>query len=116
MDEISRIRKSTILESLVKFCDAIKTLYTKDYLCKPTPKDLQKDEAQGSQKDLNVLGQSLMFNDVLRAQALQITYEINNIVYEGGYYQGDGIYPKWMTFVKTISHLQSEKEKSFVAY
>ncbi|CAL8117247.1 unnamed protein product [Prunus armeniaca] len=42
VDEIARMGRSTILESLVRFCDAIKTLYTRDYLCKPTPRDLQR--------------------------------------------------------------------------
>ncbi|VVA28330.1 PREDICTED: putative nuclease HARBI1 [Prunus dulcis] len=42
VDEIARMGKSTILESLVRFCNAIKTLYTRDYLCKPTPRDLQR--------------------------------------------------------------------------
>ncbi|CAL9003665.1 unnamed protein product [Prunus brigantina] len=42
VDEIARMRKSTILESLVRFCDVIETLYTRDYLRKPTPRDLQR--------------------------------------------------------------------------
>ncbi|CAL2265671.1 unnamed protein product [Prunus armeniaca] len=42
VDEIARMGKSTILECLVRFCDAIKTLYTRDYLSKPTPRDLQR--------------------------------------------------------------------------
>ncbi|CAL8166804.1 unnamed protein product [Prunus armeniaca] len=42
VDEIVRMRKSTILESLVRFCDVIETLYMKDYLRKPTPRDLQR--------------------------------------------------------------------------
>ncbi|XP_008231656.1 PREDICTED: uncharacterized protein LOC103330822 [Prunus mume] len=42
VDEIARIGKSTILESLVRFCDAVETLYTRDYLRRPTPRDLQR--------------------------------------------------------------------------
>ncbi|CAL8092260.1 unnamed protein product [Prunus armeniaca] len=42
VDEIARIGKSTILECLVKFCDTIETLYMRDYLCKPTPRDFQR--------------------------------------------------------------------------
>ncbi|CAL2239258.1 unnamed protein product [Prunus armeniaca] len=52
----------------------------------------------GSQNNLNVLGQSPVFNDVLRGQAPQITYEINNIVYSSGYHLAYGIYPRWTTF------------------
>ncbi|CAL8175271.1 unnamed protein product [Prunus armeniaca] len=109
VDEIAMMRKSTTLESLVRFCDAIETLYTKDYLRKPTPRDLhgllQKVEARGdygnrkrkksilleavvgfdtwvwhaffgvagSQNSLNVLGQSPVFNYVLRDEAPNIT-------------------------------------------
>ncbi|XP_034215544.1 uncharacterized protein LOC117627531 [Prunus dulcis] len=51
VDKIARMKKSTTLESLVRFCDAIETLYTRDYLRKPTPGDLQrflqKAEARG---------------------------------------------------------------------
>ncbi|XP_020421429.1 uncharacterized protein LOC109949727 [Prunus persica] len=42
VDEITRKRKSTILESLVRFCDVIETFYTRDYLRKPTLRDLQR--------------------------------------------------------------------------
>ncbi|KAI5325921.1 hypothetical protein L3X38_034995 [Prunus dulcis] len=45
----------------------------------------------GSQNDLNVLGQSLIFNDVLMGHFPQITYQINNTVYSDGYYLADGI-------------------------
>ncbi|XP_008223137.1 PREDICTED: uncharacterized protein LOC103322956 [Prunus mume] len=144
--------KSTILESLVRFCDAVETLYTRDYLRRPTPSELQpllqKAESRrfpgmigsidcmhwqwkncptawqwdygnrkgqksiileavagfdtwvwhaffgvvGSQNDLNVLDQSPVFNDVLRDEGPTITYQINNIVYQNGYYLADGIY------------------------
>ncbi|XP_021824638.1 uncharacterized protein LOC110765738 [Prunus avium] len=51
VDEIARMGKCNTLESLVRFCDAIETLYTRDYLRKPTPRDLQrllqKAEARG---------------------------------------------------------------------
>ncbi|CAL2264814.1 unnamed protein product [Prunus armeniaca] len=57
---------------------------------------------EGSQNDLNVLSQSPVFNDVLRGYSFQITYQINNTVYLGGYSLADGIYPRWMAFVKTI--------------
>ncbi|KAI5350629.1 hypothetical protein L3X38_003520 [Prunus dulcis] len=70
----------------------------------------------GSQNDLNVLGQSPVFNDVLRGEAPNITYEINNTIYQNGYYLADGIYPRWTTFVKTIPHPRSHKQKFFARY
>ncbi|XP_008228735.1 PREDICTED: uncharacterized protein LOC103328121 [Prunus mume] len=154
VDEIARMGKSTILDCLVRFCDAVENLYTREYLRKPTPRDLQKllqkGEAQGflgiigsidcmhwqwnncptawqgeyrnrkgqksiilevvasfdcwvwhaffgvarSHNDLNVLGQSPVFDDVLRGHSPQVAYQINNTVYSGAYYLADGIYPR----------------------
>ncbi|KAI5328310.1 hypothetical protein L3X38_027707 [Prunus dulcis] len=176
VDEIARMGKSTVLESMVRSCDAVETLYTRDYLRRPTPRDLQrllqKAESRGfpgmigsidcmhwqwkncptawqgdygnrkgqksiileavadfetwvwhaffgvagSQNDLNVLGQSPVFNDVLRGEVPNITYEINNTIYQNGYYIADGIYPRWTTFVKTIPHPRSHKQKFFARY
>ncbi|KAI5328269.1 hypothetical protein L3X38_027666 [Prunus dulcis] len=176
VDEIARMRKSTVLESLVQFCDAVETLYTRDYLSRPTPRELQrilqKAESRGfpcmigsidcmhwqwknyptawqgdygnrkghksiileavagfdtwvwhaffgvagSQNDLNVLGQSPVFNDVLRGEAPNITYEINNTIYQNVYYLADGIYPRWTTFVKTIPYPRFHKQNFFAHY
>ncbi|KAI5341868.1 hypothetical protein L3X38_009743 [Prunus dulcis] len=41
-NEIVRMGKSTKLEALVRFCQAVETLYTRDYLRRPTPRDLQR--------------------------------------------------------------------------
>ncbi|CAL9004795.1 unnamed protein product [Prunus brigantina] len=151
VDEIARMGKYTILECLVRFCDAVEHLYTREYLHKPTPRDLQrllqKGDAReygnqkgqksiileavasfdcwvwhaffgvaGYQNDLNVLGQSPMVDEVLRGHSPQVTYQINNTVYSGVYYLADRIYPRWMTFVKTILNPQSEKERSFASF
>ncbi|CAL8162570.1 unnamed protein product [Prunus armeniaca] len=158
VDEIARMGKSIALESLVRFCDAVETLYTRDYLRRPTPRDLQRllQKAEwrgfpgmigdygnrkgqksiileavagfdtwvwhpffgvaGSQNDLNVLGQSPVFNDVLRGEAPKIIYEVNNIVYQIRYYLADEIYPRWTTFVKSLPHPRTQKQKLFATY
>ncbi|KAL6272650.1 hypothetical protein ACE6H2_023342 [Prunus campanulata] len=176
VDEIARMGKSTTLEALVRFCDAVETLYTRDHLRRPTPRDLQrflqKAESRGfpgmigsidcmhwqwkncptawqgdygnrkgqksiileavagfdtwvwhaffgvasSQNDLNVLGQSPVFNNILRGQGPNITYQVNNTVYQRRYYLADGIYPRWTTFVKSIPNPQFRKQKLFATY
>ncbi|CAL2279120.1 unnamed protein product [Prunus armeniaca] len=70
----------------------------------------------GSQNDLSVLGQSPIFNDVLRSEAPNITYQINNTVYHTGYYLANGIYPRWTTFVKSIPNPCSQKQRLFASY
>ncbi|XP_068309615.1 uncharacterized protein [Pyrus communis] len=42
VDEITRMGKSTILESLMRFCEVIESIYTAEYLRKPTNMDLQR--------------------------------------------------------------------------
>ena len=42
VDEIARMGKSTILETLMRFCGAVESLYTAEYLRKPTNEDLQR--------------------------------------------------------------------------
>ncbi|XP_008241209.1 PREDICTED: uncharacterized protein LOC103339654 [Prunus mume] len=42
MDEIAKMEKSTILKYLVRFCNAVENLYTREYLRKLTHRDLQR--------------------------------------------------------------------------
>ncbi|KAI5339262.1 hypothetical protein L3X38_018534 [Prunus dulcis] len=42
VDEIAWMGKSTTLEALVKFFQAVETLYTRDYLRRPSPRELQR--------------------------------------------------------------------------
>ncbi|KAM1796875.1 hypothetical protein ACFX11_037065 [Malus domestica] len=137
VDEIARMGKTTVLESLMRFCSAIEALYTKEYLQTPTPRDmrrlLRKGEMRGfpgmigsmdcmhwtwkncprAQNDLNVLAQSPVFDELLQGNSPRCTYTINGTQYEGSYYLAYGIYPRWSTFVKTVPHPQTEKEKHF---
>ncbi|XP_068336521.1 uncharacterized protein [Pyrus communis] len=42
VDEIARMEKSTILEPLMRFCGAMESIYTAEYLRRPTEMDLQR--------------------------------------------------------------------------
>ena len=54
-----------------------------------------------------------MFERVLAGQAPGIVYEINDKRYTNGYYLADGIYPRWSTFVKSMSKPRTDQEKHF---
>ncbi|CAL2265724.1 unnamed protein product [Prunus armeniaca] len=136
VDEIARMGKSTILEEyLLKptprdlqrllqkgeargFPGMIGSIDCMHWQWKNCPTAWQGEygNRKGQKNDLNVLGQSPVFNEVLRGHSPQVTYQINNTVYSGAYYLADGIYPRWTTFVKTIPNPQSEKERSFVSF
>ncbi|XP_070660728.1 uncharacterized protein [Malus domestica] len=114
VDEIVRMGKSTILESLMRFYGAIESIYTAEYLQKPIEMDLQwllkKGEMRGAQNDLNVLAQSPVFNDVLQGKAPKVTYWVNRSQYDGPYYLVDGIYPTWSTMSCKEKHFASCQE------
>ena len=60
-----------------------------------------------------MLGASQVFERVLAGQAPGIVYEINDKRYTNGYYLADGIYPRWSTFVKSMSKPRTDQEKHF---
>ncbi|XP_070667543.1 uncharacterized protein [Malus domestica] len=42
VDGVARMGKTTVLESLMRFCCAIEALYTNEYLRTPTPRDMRR--------------------------------------------------------------------------
>ena len=60
-----------------------------------------------------MLERSLIFNDLAEGRAPAIHYSINGHDYTMGYYLANGIYPKWVAFVKTIPSPQGQKRKLF---
>ncbi|XP_008219705.1 PREDICTED: uncharacterized protein LOC103319891 [Prunus mume] len=93
VDEVVRMGKSTTLEAL-----NCPTALQGDYGNRKCQKSIILEAVAGfdtwvwhaffgvagAQNDLNVLGQSPVFNDILRGQGPNITYQINNTVYQTG--------------------------------
>ncbi|XP_068336453.1 uncharacterized protein [Pyrus communis] len=140
VDEIMRMGKSTILKSLMRFCGASESIYTAEYLWKPTNMDLQrllkKAEMRGFPGMIGSIDcmhwtwkkcpsawqgaygnrkRAKMFNDVRQGKAPKVTYCVNGYMYDGSYYLADGIYPRWSTFVKTVPCPRNAKEKHFAS-
>uniref|UniRef100_A0A0D3ARL9 DDE Tnp4 domain-containing protein n=1 Tax=Brassica oleracea var. oleracea TaxID=109376 RepID=A0A0D3ARL9_BRAOL len=67
----------------------------------------------GTLNDLNVLDRSPLFDDLLEGRAPRVRYMVNNHMYKLAYYLTDGIYPKWSTFIQTITLPQSPKQQLF---
>ena len=60
-----------------------------------------------------MLERSHVFSKLAQGRAPTVNYSINGHDYTMGYYLASGIYPKWLTFVKTIPSLLGPKRKLF---
>ncbi|XP_019090940.1 PREDICTED: uncharacterized protein LOC104743095 [Camelina sativa] len=129
-DEYLRLAESTAMLCLEKFVEGIVHLFRDEYLRRPTPEDLQRlldiGEIRGflgmigsidcTLNDINILDRSPVFDDILQGVAPKEKYFINGRQYRMAYYLTDGIYPKWATFVKSISMPQDPKASLFATY
>ncbi|XP_070679223.1 protein ALP1-like [Malus domestica] len=116
VDKIVRMGKSTILESLMRFCKVIESIYTIEYLRIPTEIDLQRLLKKGEMRGFpGMIGSIDLFNGVLQGKAPKVPYWVNGHKYDGPYYLADDIYPRWSSFVKTVPRPQSAKEKHFAS-
>ena len=60
--------------------------------------------------DLNILDRSNVFDDIINGVAPEVNFSVNGTDYHFGYYLTDGIYPKWVTFIQSISLPQGPKK------
>ncbi|XP_073153941.1 uncharacterized protein [Henckelia pumila] len=67
----------------------------------------------GSRNDINILNESPLFNDVLKVNAPEVNFIVNDTQYTKGYYLADGIYLEWSTFVNSFSCPQDPKRIKF---
>ncbi|XP_074321885.1 uncharacterized protein LOC141659051 [Apium graveolens] len=136
--EICRIGESTTLECMKKFCEQVEGLFGKEYLRAPTPADLRslllrggqkgfpgmiesincmhwewKNCPSGAQNDINVLGQTPVFDKVIARDSPTVVFHVNGKRYNNAYYLADGIYPRYSTFIKIISNPATQAHKLF---
>ncbi|XP_033133974.1 uncharacterized protein LOC103835502 [Brassica rapa] len=130
VDEYLRLGETTTRSCVENFVEGILYFFGDEYLRKPTPADLQRlldvGEYRGfpgmigsidcTLNDINVLDRSPVFDDIINGQAPQVTYSVNGREYHLAYYLTDGIYPKWATFIQSISLPQSPKAVLFAQY
>uniref|UniRef100_A0A0D3BD23 Myb-like domain-containing protein n=1 Tax=Brassica oleracea var. oleracea TaxID=109376 RepID=A0A0D3BD23_BRAOL len=67
----------------------------------------------GTLNDINVLDWSPVFDDILQGRAPRVQYVVNGHQCDLAYYLTDGIYPKWSTFIQSISNPQGPKAELF---
>ncbi|XP_048613128.1 uncharacterized protein LOC106422532 [Brassica napus] len=107
VDEYLRIGESTALLFLHKFTDGIIQLFGDEYLRRPTPADLRR---------LLDIGETRGFHGMVGSidcRAPRVKYVVNGHPYKLAYYLTDGIYPKWSTFIQSITLPQTPKQELF---
>ncbi|XP_023730733.1 uncharacterized protein LOC111878469 [Lactuca sativa] len=107
-DEYLKISERNAVDCVDWFCACVYEVFHQQYLRKPTPRDIERlysahEERHGfpgSNNDINVLGQSLLFNDLWTGKAPDMTFTVNEHLYKYSYYLCDGIYPNYSTLMK----------------
>lgn len=65
--------------------------------------------------DINVLDRSPVVDDILEGRAPRLKYEINGHQNKMGYYLTYDIYPKWGTFIQSITRPRGPKASLFAS-
>ncbi|GJV54131.1 ALP1-like protein [Tanacetum coccineum] len=63
--------------------------------------------------DINVLDNSSLFDDLLEDITLAVPFVVNRVGFENRYYLPDGIYPRWISFVKSFTVANDVKHSYF---
>ncbi|GJY62017.1 ALP1-like protein [Tanacetum coccineum] len=64
--------------------------------------------------DVNVLCQSLLFNDLKSGRAPDVPFVANNVLYKRGYYLTNGMYPQWSVLIKSIKNPGTNDHKGIL--
>ncbi|XP_048604682.1 uncharacterized protein LOC125582169 [Brassica napus] len=67
----------------------------------------------GILNDINVLDRFPVFDDIIYGRAPRVEFTVNGHKYHRAYYLTGGIYPKWPTFIQSISIPQGPKDVLF---
>uniref|UniRef100_A0A0D3CJE8 DDE Tnp4 domain-containing protein n=1 Tax=Brassica oleracea var. oleracea TaxID=109376 RepID=A0A0D3CJE8_BRAOL len=121
VDEYLRLGETTTRSCVENFGEGIIYLFGGEYLRRPTPADLQRLLDIGEYRGFpGMIGSIDCMHwewkncpTAWKCQAPQVTYSVNGREYHLVYYLTDGIYPKWATFIQSISLPQGPKAVLF---
>uniref|UniRef100_A0A0D3AS20 No apical meristem-associated C-terminal domain-containing protein n=1 Tax=Brassica oleracea var. oleracea TaxID=109376 RepID=A0A0D3AS20_BRAOL len=126
VDEYLRLGETTARSCVEHFVEGIIYLFDDEYLRRPTPADLQRQLYIGEYRGFpGMIGSidcmhwgwkncpTAWKGQYSRGSTPQVTYFVNGREYRMAYYLTDSIYPKWATFIQSISLPQDRKAVLF---